>query len=92
YQELKQAWGGYSGYDRWFSEPLSNAHLSAIATYHDFVPAFRALLAHEGDPARFYAAVKRLATLNKEDRHRQLAALAAPPTMAVHETGGPAPH
>src|SRR5690606_31576759 len=26
YGELKQRWGGYAGYDRWFAEPISNAH------------------------------------------------------------------
>ena len=47
YQVLKPSWGGYAGYDRFFAEPLSNAHLAAVATYNDFVPAFRALLARE---------------------------------------------
>ena len=41
YQTLKQSWGGYAGYDRWFAEPLSNAHLAALATYHDLVPGFQ---------------------------------------------------
>ena len=44
YQVLKGSWGGYAGYDRFFEQPLSNAHLASIATYEDFVPAFRALL------------------------------------------------
>src|SRR5690606_27909273 len=61
YAALKESWGGYSGYDRWFAKPLSNARLSAIATYHDFVPGFRALLEREGDLGKFYAAVGRLA-------------------------------
>lgn len=83
YQELKQAWGGYAGYDRWFAEPLSNAHLSAVATYHDLVPGFRALLAREGSLAKFYTAVRALSTLPKDDRHKQLAALAAQPALAA---------
>lgn len=82
YQVLKASWGGYRGYDRWFEEPLSNAHLSAIATYHDFVPAFRALLAREKRFDKFYDAVRALATLDKQDRYRRLAALAQPPTLA----------
>lgn len=82
YQVLKASWGGYKGYDRWFAEPLSNAHLAAIATYHDFVPGFRALLAREKRFDKFYAAVKTLATLDKDERHRRLAAMAAPPVMA----------
>lgn len=76
YQTLKASWGGYSGYDRFFAEPLSNAHLSAIATYHDFVPGFRALLAKEKNFSKFYATVKGLAALDKKDRHQRLAALA----------------
>lgn len=73
YLVLKESWGGYSGYDRWFAEPLSNAHLSAIATYHDFVPGFRAILAKQKSMSGFYNAVRNLASLDKEERHRQLA-------------------
>lgn len=83
YQILKAAWDGYSGYDRWFAEPLSNAHLAAIATYHDFVPGFRALLTQQKSMSRFYEAVRALSTLDKEARHRRLALLANVPSMAV---------
>ena len=76
YVQLKQSWGGYAGYDRFFAEPLSNAHLAAIATYNDFVPAFRALLARERNFAGFYAAVRRIADLEREERHRRLKQLA----------------
>lgn len=83
YQVLKASWGGYTGYDRWFSEPLSNAHLSAIATYHDFVPGFRALLVKEKTFEKFYAAVRELASLGKEERHHQLAMLSQSNSMAA---------
>ncbi|NHZ63637.1 aminopeptidase [Massilia genomosp. 1] len=76
YQLLKASWGGYAGYDRFFAEPLSNAHLASIATYNDFIPAFRALLAREKTFARFYAAAKALAELDRDERHRRLKALA----------------
>jgi predicted aminopeptidase len=79
YQVLKASWGGYSGYDRWFAEPLSNAHLAAIATYHDFVPGFRALMAQYKDMRDFYAAVRNLSTLDKEARHHRMAALSNTP-------------
>jgi predicted aminopeptidase len=72
YQVLKQNWGGYAGYDRFFAEPLSNAHLASIATYSDFVPAFRALLAREQSFPRFYAAVRKLAELDRAERNRRL--------------------
>jgi predicted aminopeptidase len=75
YQKLKVTWGGYSGYDRWFAEPLSNAHLAAVATYHDFVPAFRALLAQEKNFPRFYDTVRALSKLDKSERHHRLNAI-----------------
>jgi predicted aminopeptidase len=78
YQVLKGNWGGYAGYDRFFEQPLSNAHLASIATYEDFVPAFRAMLRREGSFPRFYKSVKQLAELDRKDRHRILKALAPP--------------
>jgi predicted aminopeptidase len=83
YAILKNNWGGFSGYDRFFAEPLSNAHLASIATYNDFIPAFRALLAREKTFPRFYAAARQLAELDKDERHRRLAQLAAAPVVAV---------
>lgn len=76
YQQLKQSWGGYKGYDRFFAEPLSNAHLASVATYNDHVPAFRALLARERTFPRFYDAVRKLAAEDKDSRDRRLAQLA----------------
>jgi predicted aminopeptidase len=72
YLVLKKGWGGFAGYDRFFAEPLSNAHLASIATYEDFVPAFRALLEREKTFPRFYAAALRLAELERPERHRRL--------------------
>ena len=77
YQVLKVAWAGYAGYDRWFAEPLTNAHLAAVATYHDYVPAFRNLLVQQQTLPRFYAAVRELAALDKDARHQRLDALGA---------------
>jgi len=93
YQVLKGSWGGYAGYDRFFEQPLSNAHLASIATYEDFVPAFRAILRRERDFPHFYAAVKRLAELDRSERHRILKALApALPaaTLMVQRSEAPA--
>ncbi|MGZ5203137.1 MAG: aminopeptidase, partial [Telluria sp.] len=72
YQLLKASWGGYAGYDLFFAEPLTNAHLASIATYNDFVPAFRALLAKEKSFPAFYREVKRIAELDRGERHRVL--------------------
>ncbi|SDX96475.1 Predicted aminopeptidase [Collimonas sp. OK242] len=81
YQVLKTKWGGYTGYDRWFAEPLSNAHLALVATYYELVPSFKALLAQQQTFQKFYAAVARLAALSKDERHRQLEELAKTRTM-----------
>jgi predicted aminopeptidase len=78
YQVLKGNWGGYAGYDRFFEQPLSNAHLASIATYEDFVPAFRAMLRRDGSLSRFYKSVKQLAELDRNERHRILKALTPP--------------
>jgi len=87
YQVLKASWGGYAGYDRFFAEPLSNAHLAAVATYNDFIPAFRTLLVREKTFPRFYAAARALAALDIAERHKRLAALGAtgPVVAGTHE-------
>lgn len=84
YELIKRdKWNGFTGYDRWFAQPLTNAHLAAIGTYTQWLPAFRALLAREGNDIRkFYAAAEQLAKLDKGAREQQLIALApeaAPP-------------
>lgn len=94
YQVLKANWGGYAGYDRFFAEPLSNAHLASIATYNDFVPAFRNLLRREKSWDGFYKAVNRLAKLDKEARHdalKRLGAVTLPGTLVVQRSIGAAP-
>jgi predicted aminopeptidase len=76
YGRLKTSWGGFAGYDRWFAGKPNNATLASIALYTELVPAFTALLEREGgDLPRFYAAVKALAKLPKEERVARLASL-----------------
>jgi predicted aminopeptidase len=77
-----ERWGGYTGYDRFFAEPLNNAHLASIATYNDFLPGFRALLAHEKTFPRFYAAVQRMSNLSQAERQARLLILGQPPPSA----------
>ena len=73
YVRLKASWDGFAGYDRFFAQDLSNAHLGSIGAYNDLVPAFDALLAQaSGDFPRFYQEVKRLAALPKERRDESL--------------------
>jgi predicted aminopeptidase len=91
YQTLKQSWGGYAGYDHWFAEPLNNAHLASIATYHDFVPAFKVLLQQQRTFPKFYEAVRELSKLDKDERHRRLTALAPPVPLVPLVPPAPTP-
>lgn len=77
YLQLKEQWGGYSDYDRWFSRPINNAQLNTISTYYDLVPYFRHLLHNQnGNLDRFYEAVRKLAAIrDKEERHKALRAV-----------------
>lgn len=78
YRQLKASWGGFAGYDRWFAGKPDNAMLASVALYTELVPAFRALLAREGgDLPRFYAAVKALAKMPKDERDASLSSLVA---------------
>ncbi len=79
YDLIKQDhWGGYAGYDRWFGERMTNAHFALISTYHDLVPAFRALLEKEKQLPAFYQAVRRLAKMDKSARRLALSAYLPP--------------
>jgi predicted aminopeptidase len=72
YAQLKASWGSYSGYDRWVAR-ANNASFGALAAYDDLVPGFEALFVREGrDWPRFYDAVKRLASLSRDERHQAL--------------------
>lgn len=71
---LKESWGGARAYDGWFAQPLNNALLNTVDTYHHLMPGFAALLErHADDLDAFYREVRRLGRLPKEERHRELA-------------------
>lgn len=77
YADLKSGWGGYSGYDDWFSHDLNNAKLNTVANYYDYLPGFHRLLQENGgDLETFYAAVERLAKEPIDQRHQKLRELA----------------
>jgi predicted aminopeptidase len=76
YARLKQSWNGYAGYDEWFARDLNNAHLVPLGLYHEYVPAFQALLAqHGGDLVAFYQAVEEIGKLPKAQRVARLQSL-----------------
>jgi predicted aminopeptidase len=68
YAQLRARWGGYSGYDSWFARPLNNAHLAAVATYHDCVPGLQRELAAAGSLPAFYVRAAELAALPVAER------------------------
>lgn len=76
YTSLRASWGGFAGYDRYFAQELTNAHLASVGAYNVLVPAFDALLDREGgDFPRFYAEVRRLARLSPDVRETELRGL-----------------
>ena len=48
----ESSWGGFAGYDRYFAQELTNAHLASVGAYNVLVPAFDALLVREGGDFR----------------------------------------
>ena len=68
YSLLRARWGGHSGYDGWFARTLNNAHLAAVATYHDCVPGLQRELATAGSLPAFYERAAELAALPLEQR------------------------
>jgi len=80
YRQLREQWGGYTGYDAWFARDLNNAHLVPIGSYYDYVPAFQALLnRHHGNLKAFYESAEKLAELNPGARHEALEQLMPKP-------------
>lgn len=75
YATLKaQRWNGFAGYDGWM-ERANNAAFGVQAAYNELVPQFERLFERlGGDFDRFYAEVKVLAALPKEERRARLAA------------------
>lgn len=90
YLTLKDGWGGYDGYDRWFDASLNNARLSAVGLYHGYVTAFQALLAEQhGDLPRFYLAARQLSRLPVALRVDKLRALACEGGRGLRPATGP---
>lgn len=75
YAQIKaRRWGGHTGYDVWLAR-ANNASFGVLAAYNELVPQFEDLFRRsDGDFARFYAAVRELAALPKDQRRAKLAA------------------
>lgn len=77
YRDLRKKWRGYPDYDHWFARKLNNAHLVPVGNYHDYVPAFQAILKNEkNNLTRFYQAATQLANKKPQDRTKALQRLA----------------
>ncbi len=76
YELVKASWSGYNRFDPWFNGALNNARIASLATYREFLPAFRALLARSGgDLRRFYQSAKDLAALDATEREEKMRGL-----------------
>lgn len=76
YFKKLENWPSYIGYKYWFEQPINNAKLVSIATYHDLIPAFEKLLQEQqADLKSFYEIVKKLAAETKSSRWQTLSAL-----------------
>lgn len=90
YAKLREHWGGWGGYDRWFDEPLNNARLIPSATYRRWVPAFDRLLEESGGDLRtFYERCEALAELDPAARAARLERLIADAGSAPSPPGAP---
>jgi predicted aminopeptidase len=74
YEQKKIVWGNYKGFDRWINASTNNAVIAAFSIYTQQEPVFNKILreANQDLPA-FYAKVKALAKLEKNQRSAQLA-------------------
>lgn len=71
--DLKLEHTAMAAYDDWFSKPLNNAQLISVSTYHNWVPAFRKMLAASGgDLEEFYQKCRQLAKKDAAERLRIL--------------------
>ena len=59
-------------YSGWFSAPLNNADVAAVADYEAYVPELMELFEEQGSFPAFYRAVEELAALDPLQRQRRL--------------------
>lgn len=70
--------GGSLRLDRWLAQPLNNARLNTVATYHELLPCFEALLRrHDGDFEAFFREIEGLRRLEGRARLARLKELAS---------------
>lgn len=73
YKKFKRKWGNYTGYDKWMSQDLNNAHLALVATYNNWLPAFSKIFEKANRNYKvYYKEIERLTELDKTQREKQL--------------------
>lgn len=82
YRTLRESWGGFAGYDRFFAQGPNNALLASISTYTQLVPAFTAMIeSRRGSLQAFYRDARRLAKLEKSERTAALNSFSPQPAL-----------
>jgi len=81
YAGRKDAWGGVSDYDNWFSQPLNNAQLASVSTYRRWLPGLIAFIDRHGLGA-LYTEMAALTDLKPTERERRLQAMLADAALA----------
>ena len=73
FNQLKTHQIELSAYDAWMNQSLNNAKISSVVAYHDFLPAFRKMLAQNtGEIDQFFEACRQLTQKGKAERHQIL--------------------
>ena len=73
FNQLKTHHIELSAYDAWMNQSLNNAKISSVVAYHDFLPAFRKMLAQNtGEIDQFFEACRQLTQKGKAERHQLL--------------------
>ncbi len=74
YASLKEVWGGYRGYDKWFSSDLNNGKLSLVSTYNYYVAGFNRILKEkcQNNIDCFYREVENLSQRTAAERLKVL--------------------
>ncbi len=74
--ELNRNWAGEPDISAWLINPINNASINSVATYHRWVPAFAELLReHSGDLPSFYDEVRRTGKLPESERRKRMESL-----------------
>jgi predicted aminopeptidase len=85
FRQMRAGWRRPPYFDAWFSGPLNNAVLGALAAYDQLVGTLRVILDGEGGDMRaFYRRAARLGRLGADDRAAVLAEITTP---AIRQPG-----